>query len=203
MKTDRIADRDGAGAYETYSGIVNVAEIEHGSGFKELCRPCPTYGRNLACPPHSPSFEEFAGSAVAARVICVRLPQPDAGCKAADRKTEEAFREAGDILKGMLLEYRAAGRRIAGAGPCRSCAQCAGENGQDACRRTDDRIYSLESLGVNVVALSRRACGIDIEWASGSRKTAFIAAVGAVFFEKGDLPSDDVRRPTHTGERDQ
>lgn len=173
-------------AHEKHSGIVDVADIEHGNSFKELCRDCPTYGKNLACPPHSPSFLEFAGKAIRAEVICVRVPRPD-GAK--DEKVVEIFREAGDILNRMLLAYRASGHRIAGSGPCRVCEQCAGESGQETCRRTDDRVYSLESLGVNVVALAKAACTIDIEWASGSGKTAFISAVGAVFFERENLSS--------------
>ncbi len=189
MKKDRVADKGVATVYETYSGMVDVADIEHGNSFKELCRPCPTYGRNFACPPHSPSFLEFAGKAGRARVICVRVPQPDAGCAATDERIVEVFREAGNILTEMLLAYCASGHRIAGSGRCRVCEQCAGESGQDACRRTEDRIYSLESLGVNVVALTKRSCGIDLQWASGDRKTEFIAAVGAVFFEEGDLSS--------------
>jgi predicted metal-binding protein len=186
MTAGGVADKGAETVHETYSGMVDVADIEHSSSFKELCRQCPTYGRNFGCPPHSPSFPEFAGRATRARVICVRLPRPDAGA-ATDGKIVETFREAGDILTEMLLAYRASGHRIAGSGPCRVCDECAGESGRDACMRTDDRIYSLESLGVNVVALAETACGIDIEWASGPRKTGFIAAVGAVFFEV-DVP---------------
>ncbi len=175
--------------YEKHTGMVDVADIEHGSGFKELCRPCPTYGRNFACPPHSPSFQEFAGNAARAEVICVRVARPDAGRAATGEEIAEVFREAGSVLTEVLLAYRASGHRIAGSGPCLVCGQCACESGQETCRRTDERIYSLESLGVNVIALARAACGIDIEWASGPRKTAFITAVGAVFFEEGDLSS--------------
>lgn len=189
MTTTRTDDKRCSTVHEEYSGMLDVADIEHGTAFKELCRPCPTYGRNLACPPHSPSFQHFIGEAALARVICVRVPQPHAGAAATDEKIVEIFREAGNILNEVLLAYRASGHRIAGSGPCRMCAQCAGESGRNACRRMDERIYSLESLGVNVAALTKRACGIDLQWASGSRKAAFISAVGAAFFEKGDLSS--------------
>lgn len=45
----------------------------------------------------------------------------------------------------------------------------------------DERIYSLESLGVNVVALVNKSLDISLDWSSNEITASFVCAVGAVF----------------------
>lgn len=188
----KVTGRTGDGvaaAYETYRGIVDMADIEYGRAFKEACRACPTYGKNFACPPHSPFFPEFVGRATRAEVICIRLPLAKVDAPSAEEEIKETFRKAGRILSEILLHNRERGLLVAGSGPCRACDLCAAEAGEDRCRNADGRIYSLESLGVNVIALAKRACGIELQWATGSRAGELVSAVGAVFFDEAALSS--------------
>src|SRR5512137_2602448 len=61
--------------YERYLRSMALSAFEHGDRFKLLCNGCPKHGRNLSCPPHSPSFPAHIEAATEARVVCVRLPQ--------------------------------------------------------------------------------------------------------------------------------
>ncbi len=67
-----------------------------------------------------------------------------------------------------------------GSGPCRFCAECAAEKGKGECLFPDKRIYSLESLGVNVVALVRESMGFDLDWSGTADASGYVSAVGAV-----------------------
>ena len=70
---------------------------------------------------------------------------------------------------------------MAGSGPCLACEPCAAEAGLEECSQPDKQIYSLESLGVNVAALCKKALDLDLEWSSDGRPADHVCAVGAVF----------------------
>ena len=170
-------------AYERFESIVSLTRFEYGDRYKHLCEPCPEYGKRFSCPPHSPYFPEFVASARKARVICIRFDARHFGHLASDEKwLTDFFRRAGKALVGSLLQSRKKGRVIAGSGPCLLCEKCAAETGGTKCARPGGPVYSLESLGVNVADLCRKAFGIDLEWHSESRKERHVCAVGAVFF---------------------
>ena len=61
-----------------------------------------------------------------------------------------------------------------------------GHAGPEACSNPDKRIYSLESLGVNVADLCKKAFDLDLEWTSDGRTAGHVCAVGAVFFSDED-----------------
>ena len=81
-----------------------------------------------------------------------------------------------------MLNFRKKGRLIAGSGPCLLCQPCAAEAGRKRCSRPDGPVYSLESLGVNVADLCKKAFDIDLEWHSEDGRERHVCAVGAVFF---------------------
>jgi hypothetical protein len=53
--------------------------------------------------------------------------------------------------------------------------------GSLSCAKPEERIYSLESTGVDVVALVRTCFGLELEWTREGREPEFVSAVGAVF----------------------
>ncbi|HUJ68543.1 MAG TPA: DUF2284 domain-containing protein [Syntrophorhabdales bacterium] len=184
MKKETLEYIDETGeriAYERYVSVVSLARFEYGDRYKHLCEPCPEYGKRFSCPPHSPYFPQFVEGTRRARIICVRFHARDFGHLATDeRYLTHFFRRAGKVLVGLLLDFRKKGRLIAGSGPCLLCPRCAAEEGQKRCSRPDGPVYSLESLGVNVADLCKKAFDIDLEWHSGRER--HVCAVGAVFF---------------------
>jgi len=85
------------------------------------------------------------------------------------------------ILTGELLKYREQGFIIAGSGACQACDICAVEHGRQNCRKPREKIYSLESLGVNVISLVKRCLDINLDWSGHEHTADFVSAVGAVF----------------------
>jgi len=168
--------------YERHECEVVVAEIEHGNKYKFLCEACPKYGKNLACPPYSPSFLQYIKDAKKAEVICLRLPTEYFTHPIAEERYRACFRMAKNLLTGELLKYRREGYFVAGSGTCVACERCIVEDGDQKCKRPGERIYSLESLGINVISFVKKCFNIDLDWNSDVYTADFVSAVGAVFF---------------------
>lgn len=185
MKKETLEHIDESGAriaYERYSTEMKVSDLVYALEYKKLCEACPEHGKRLSCPPYSPFFPDYLGPAQRATVVCVRFPG-DYFAHLSSQKDylTRFFRKAGSLLIAELLGFRAEGRIIAGSGPCLACEPCAAESGLKACLQPDKRIYSLESLGVNVADLCRKAFDLDLEWASEGRVANHVCAVGAAF----------------------
>ena len=190
MPENRRVKRDfieisGAGATlqaERFEQIISVADIEHSQRFQDYCKSCPHYGKNLACPPSTPYFADYAGKSSSARVICYRISLTGAEPGVESQKT--AHREAGQLLARELAQYLKQGHKVAGAGFCRSCPTCAAENGETVCRKPAERIFSLEAMGVNVDALLKKSFGFGLEWTRGNEKASYLCVPGAVIYDE-------------------
>jgi len=167
--------------YERFEATVPVSTVVCEARIREACTTCPRYGKNLSCPPHSPELGRYLEGQSYARVICIRMPRENSGQSTRGESAGECFARAREILVEELTGYRVRGYLIAGSGSCQACAVCVAEGGLTLCRHPDRRIFSLESLGVNVAALARSCFGLDLDWDSAEHATGFICAIGAVF----------------------
>ena len=164
-----------------YSRSVPLSDLVVQPGIRDACTACPQYGRQFSCPPHSPILADHVGDASHATVVCLRLSldhldEPDPALR-----QRLGFYQGQRLLADELLAARARGQPIAGCGACPSCSACAAADGGDACRLPEQRIYSLESLGVNVVELLRHCFAIDLEWGGPTVDVISVHVVGAVF----------------------
>jgi predicted metal-binding protein len=167
--------------YQRYEAGLPVAHFVCSEEVLAACAACPRYSRNLACPPHSPAFGDAVEGVGNARVICVRLPLGPVGGIPAEERYRKGFHAARSLLVEELLAERARGRRVLGSGPCRACDPCAAEENDTVCRNPAERIFSLESTGVNVVALLRTCFDLGLEWTAEGHAPDFVCSVGAVF----------------------
>lgn len=174
-------DKKGAVYYKRYENELSLDEIDFDERTKASCAECEMYGKNLACPPHSPDLRKYAAKARSAKIICYRVALAHFKAATIAESYHAAFGKVRDLLVGELVKYRSAGKTVAGCGPCRACPHCALENGNDACRHPSKRIFSLESLGVNLIALSEKAFNIPLEWSGEHSAAAYVSAIGAVF----------------------
>lgn len=164
---------------ERYQGYLPVSEILSSDIVRGACETCWRYGRNFACPPHSPVFPEWVEGRRDAQVVYLRLPTesfegetPFARAKGCSQRTQK-------LLYSELLALHKTGLKVAGAGPCRACEVCAVERGDGECYTPGHRIFSLESMGVNVVDMVKKVFGFDLDWEGETSSMA--GAVGAIF----------------------
>ncbi len=186
LKIDVLEHVDDAGmAYyiEKFERLFPVNKIDHDDSYKMSCEACKKYGNNLACPPYSPSFPDYVGNAKTARVICLRLPQEYFNHLVSEERYRTCFGKARNLLVDILQDYRKEGHTVAGSGPCLACERCAVEHRSEKCRNPDKMIYSLESLGTNLITLVKKCFDIELEWSSDERYADFVCAVGAVFYK--------------------
>lgn len=184
VQIETLEYTDGSGrrmAYERYRRTMPLSAFEHGDRFKDLCEGCPKHGKNLSCPPHSPSFLDHVGQAREARVVCIRLSQEYFSDLPARDQYHACFRQASLILLAELRSYREEGFPVGGSGPCLACERCALEEGSGTCKNPDERTYSLESLGANVVGLLKTTFDMELEWNTAEKNSPYICAVGAAF----------------------
>lgn len=166
---------------ERFERIVPVEELKYSRENVIGCEPCHRYGKNLACPPYSPEFPDYIGDARNARVICYRVHMENVKEKAGEMKYRTAHKLVREILMKELYTYRKKGNIIAGAGPCLACKECVALSGKSECRNPSKLVYSLESLGVNLISLSEDVLGIRLQWGSEEHDADNVAAIGAVF----------------------
>lgn len=203
VKTEVIEHTDtstGAGyLLERLEAEVDVSALDVSDEYRDVgCGACRKHGNNLACPPFSPSLRAYIGRAKTARVIAYRAPLAqfpgDSGPEVEGDDEDDlrneygvtgpyrmAYRLMRVLLTAELLTIRAQGAIVGGSGPCRVCPRCAILKGSIACSQPLKRIYSLESMGVNLITLSEQAFGIPLEWSTSDSSADYVAAIGAVF----------------------
>jgi predicted metal-binding protein len=183
IKTEVIEHTDANGNeyyIEHFETTLQVSEIDSSEKYKVACEPCKKYGKNLACPPYSPTLLEYIKDSKKAKIICYRIPLEQFPEVITEDRYDTAFRKVRGLLTDELLLYRKKGYIVAGSGTCLACEQCAIELGKKKCKHPSKRIYSLESMGVNVVSLTEKAFGFKLEWSGCESAADFVSAVGAV-----------------------
>jgi predicted metal-binding protein len=184
VKTEVLEYTDEEGVeyfIERFETAFRASEIDSSEKYKIGCEPCKKYGRNLACPPYSPYLLDYIKECRAAKIICFRIPLEQFPGTITEERYHAAFRKVQALLSDELLRYRQTGHIVAGSGTCLACGQCAIESGDTQCTHPSKRIYSLESLGVNVVSLIEKAFHLRLEWSGCDTAADFVSAVGAVF----------------------
>ena len=166
---------------ERFERTIFTSDIDFQTENKLACEACSQHARNLACPPFSPPFLRHTGGKTRAKVIGYRVSLDQFPQHAVEERYHAAFREVRGLLVNELLEDRRHGRVVAGAGACLACKECAVVEGERECRNPAMMIYSLESMGVNIVALSEKALDLRLEWSGGSCTAEHVIAIGAVF----------------------
>lgn len=170
--------------YERFETILPIARFDQDQKVKMACESCPNYRRNLSCPPYSPTFQDYLGGFNTARVICIRIPQETFQAISPEKRYFKCFQKGRSLLVKELLEYREKGFRVAGSGACQACPVCAIQEGVENCQKPDQRIYSLESLGTNLIALTKRCFDFELAWNSPECSADFVCSIGAVFSDE-------------------
>jgi len=169
--------------YERHEAVIAVNDLDFKIKYKNNCINCPEYGKNLSCPPYSPSFKDFVGSRKMAKVICFRTPLDYFDHLPKEKRARMAYDEMSSLLGEILMKERSQGKLVAGAGACKACRDCPIEKEGMICIKPEKQIFSLESLGVNLSSLIEMCFPFKLEWIESQYAARHICAVGACFFD--------------------
>lgn len=158
------------------------ATVSQKPRFDCLCRDgCRNYGRKYSCPPNSPEFHDYlCRGHDRPRVICYRVRLDELSGLAPYMRVKAAYA----VLRGRLLRelwpFHLAGHRVLGSGACRACRVCGLVEGS-GCKKPEKRIYSPESVGVDVDDLVIRLFGFHLQWYRPvNHVPEYLCAVGMV-----------------------
>lgn len=143
--------------------------------FIPLCRQCPQYEKNWACPPKMLTAEELSApyhwvEVIGLKVIYDRsvLEMARESQEMAQKLRHQTYDEAKKrMLNGLLaLEERFPHATTIMAGGCLLCPTCArGEN--KPCRHSEKLRYSYSGLGFDLGKIADELLEMPLLWASG------------------------------------
>jgi predicted metal-binding protein len=153
--------------------LIDIKEVPTNiKAIKQLCGNCPNHGLKYSCPPHSPAFDEYSRDYENIFILGLYVylkdipPNPKVLSEIAD--FQKRWRTLDKSLSSRLGKaLRALEGYFDGSalieGACGLCNPCAGNEGKP-CKKPDQRRYSLESTGVDVVTLSERFLNHKLAW---------------------------------------
>ncbi len=186
MDLSRLASQATAFGF-TRASRIDVQDLKLGSAVevRGLCaaNACGNFGKNWCCPPAVGPVEDCVSELLrhgeGVVVQCVGDMEDSYDIEGSARALAK-FRE---LFMGFLPTARQEGGLMAlGAGGCALCPTCAYPDA--ACRHPEKALPSVESYGINVMALCRLA---RLPYHSGANTVTF---TGLYLFETGGTYGD-------------
>jgi predicted metal-binding protein len=151
------------GASEVRLIAVNKIVVDERVRLKCQIPLCDTYGRNLMCPPHLPSVEDFRRAlrrysrAILIQVSAV-IPVQSGG-KLSDDVFGPAKKLHELVNRGEKMAFEGGLHFATGliGGCCRLCDECVAVLGETKCRFPFKARPSMEAMGIDVFSTLRRA----------------------------------------------
>lgn len=140
--------------------------------FVPLCRECPQYGKNWACPPGMMTAEKIAGDYRYVEVIGLKVrydEQVRREAEASPERTEELRQETYEVAKRKMLyallalEEEFPGSMTIMAGGCTLCVPCARAEGK-TCRHPEKMRYSYSGLGFDLGKVAEELLEMPLLW---------------------------------------
>jgi predicted metal-binding protein len=155
-----------------FGGMADMTRrYRSGDLFMSMCRECPSYGANWACPPFDFGVSELLEKFGCLYAFGAKVAHPDDILRTSDtyeksvEYTGKIFKEVKSALSGLLfmLEERYPGGLGLSAGRCDVCPACARRK-ESPCRFPGRCRHSLESMGFDVAAISENMLGTRLLW---------------------------------------
>jgi predicted metal-binding protein len=133
--------------------------------FTELCKSgCVNYNKKWACPPHAPSFYEYANKWSLVYLFLFRVDTTQFSYIKNDYLKIKA---ANSIMKSRADKYLRCMASLYGIyisnGSCKLCRTCKLKSGE-VCLHPDIMSYSFEALGLNVGSMVNEYFDTELLW---------------------------------------
>ena len=160
-------------------------DVERIAGY---CRQCPGYGKCWACPPFDfdPATVTDGFKSVTVMGAIIEFDEATrAACTSADQGRAMGKHAMDEVWKTLLPQLYKMEREAPGSRcftfRCVLCPEgCTRPEGKP-CRHPELMRYSLESVGFDLVAMTRDLLGIDLEWSTDGQLPKHITIISALF----------------------
>ena len=165
--------------------IARYRDVERIATF---CRQCPGYGKSWACPPYDfdPCTVSDGFKTVILTGTVIEFDEPTrAACKDSEQASAVGRQAMEEVLKTLLPRLYNMERETPGSRcftfRCSLCPEgCTRPEGKP-CRHPDLMRHSLESVGFDIVAMTRELLGFDLEWSTDGSLPKHLTLVTALF----------------------
>lgn len=179
--------------YSVSSKHVTIGADEFVSHYRDIdrflayCKQCPGFGKAWNCPPFDFDPANISNGFKTVTVTGTTIEfdeETRAACTTAQQSSaagQEAMQEVWKTLLPQLYEQE---RQEPGSRcftfRCVLCPQGCTRGDGKPCRYPDMMRYSLESVGFDVMAMTRDLLGIELEWSNDGRLPKHITLVTAI-----------------------
>ena len=169
------------GADEFISRYRDVGRI------REFCIQCPSYGKVWACPPFDVDARSLSDGFKTVTVTGTTIEFDEktrAACKTAEQSSAMGRETMEQVWESLLPELYKQEQAAPGSRcftfRCSFCPEGCTRPSGIPCRHPDRMRHSLESVGFDVVAITRDLLGIELEWSSDGTLPKHLTLVTAL-----------------------
>jgi len=165
--------------------IARYRDVER---IREYCLQCPGYGTSWGCPPFDfdPCTVSDGFESVKLMGTIIEFDEATrAACKNAEQSAAMGREAMEEVWKTWLPQLYEMEREMPGSRcftfRCVLCPEgCTRPEGKP-CRHPERLRHSLESVGFDIVAMTRDLLGIELEWSTDGSPPKHITLVTALF----------------------
>ncbi len=154
--------------------------------FDNLCHSgCRVWNSKHSCPPHSIGFQ--INQWLPFYVVILWMENT-----IISKNEYTKVKAINSILKSRLYQLLSQylNNKVLGSGSCRLCTPCAYPK---PCRYPDKMIYSMESVGIDVVSLCK-VLGYDLQWYQKGKPYLYGSVVGLIGDDNKDRIESRLRK---------
>ena len=154
--------------------------------YENSCKNCPNYGALYSCPPYDFDKLELLRKYKKLRIIGLQIlfdkkltskVYSESEISTVNRNIINPERNSFDA--DLLLEEKRSNGLALYSGSCNLCQICKRKT-NEPCEHPNKMRYSIESLGGDVVGLSRDYLGVNILWAGKGKLPEYFLFVGGI-----------------------
>lgn len=154
---------------------------------RQYCLQCPGYGKKWNCPPFDFDPRTCSEGFKTVKLIGTIIEfdeETRAACTTAEQSTAIGKQAMEEVWKTLLPQLYEMERNSPGSRcftfRCSLCPEgCTRPEGKP-CRHPEKMRYSLESVGFDVVAITRDLLGIELEWSTDGSLPRHLTLVTAI-----------------------
>jgi len=152
--------------------------------FNSYCQTgCNNYSQKWTCPPHCPSFLDYAADYSHIRLVLYHTVCEQFAFIQAEDRALTAYNFSKDELQRSLRDRETEEDKFIGPNSCEMCTVCKAASA-DACHLPHLIRYNLVAFGFNVTKIMEEIFEHKLQWAKAGEVPEHVSSIGALLIKK-------------------